>query len=133
MKKYFAIFKKTDDATEVEFPDLEGCVTFGKDYDEAYSNAVDALAGWMAYADPKFVVEPSTYEQLRSKKGLVVPIPLDQVLLSSYEEKKRFNVIFSKTILERLDAFRKKTGLKRSTVLERATEEFLAKRMKKAA
>jgi predicted RNase H-like HicB family nuclease len=133
MKKYFAIFKKTAEATEVEFPDLEGCVTFGKDYDEAYNNAVDALAGWMAYADSQFIVEPSTYEQLKSRKGLIVPIPLDTALLESYEEKKRFNVIFSKTILDRLDAFRKKTGLKRSTVLERAAEEFLSKHVKKAA
>ena len=54
MKRYFAIFKRTDEATEVEFPDLEGCVTFGKDYDEAYNHAVDALAGWMAYAEPQF-------------------------------------------------------------------------------
>ncbi len=131
MKKYFAIFKKTAEATEVEFPDLEGCVTFGKDYDEAYNNAVDALAGWMAYADSQFIVEPSTYEQLKNRKGLVVPIPLDNILLESYEEKKRFNVIFSKTILDKLDAFRKKTGLKRSTVLERATEEFLLKHVKK--
>jgi predicted RNase H-like HicB family nuclease len=133
VKKYFAIFKKSAEATEVEFPDLEGCVTFGKDYDEAYNNAVDVLAGWMAYADSKFVAEPSTYEQLKNKKGLVVPIPLDLTLLESYEEKKRFNVIFSKATLERVDAFRKKKGLKRSTILERAAEEFLARHTKKAA
>jgi predicted RNase H-like HicB family nuclease len=133
MKKYFALFKKTDEATEVEFPDLEGCVTFGKDYEEAYSNAVDALAGWMAYAEPKLIVEPSTYEQLKNKKGYIVPIPLDPALLESYEEKKRFNVIFSKNILEQLDAFRKKAGLKRSTVLEKAAEEFLERHMKRVA
>jgi predicted RNase H-like HicB family nuclease len=74
MKKYFATFKKTAEATEVEFPDLEGCVTFGKDYDEAYNNAVDALAGWMAYADPSFMPEPSTYEQLKNKKGIITQV-----------------------------------------------------------
>ena len=133
MKKYYAIFKKTSEATEVEFPDLEGCVTFGKDYDEAYNNAIDALAGWMAYAEPQFIVNPSTYEEIKPRKGMIVPIPLDSSLLESYEEKKRFNVIFSKGILERLDAFRKKTGLKRSTVLEKAAEEFLERHMRKLA
>lgn len=133
MKKYFAIFKKTDGGTEVEFPDLQGCVTFGKDYDEAYSNAVDVLAGWMAYAETKFIVEPSKYDDLKNRKGLIVPIPLDLSLLESYEEKKRFNVIFSKNTLERLDTFRRRSGLKRSTILERAAEEFLAKHTKKAA
>jgi predicted RNase H-like HicB family nuclease len=132
MKKYFAYFKKTPEAIEVVFPDLEGCVTFGKDYDEAYSNAVDALAGWMAYADPSFVQEPSGYEKLKNK-NMLVPIPLDLSLLESYEEKKRFNIIFSKSTLDQVDTFRKKAGLKRSTVLERAAEEFLAKHVKKAA
>lgn len=133
MKKYFATFKKTAEATEVEFPDLEGCVTFGKDFDEAYNNAVDVLAGWMAYAESTIVPEPSSYEQLKNKKGIVVPIPLDLTLLDSYEEKKRFNLIFSKSILDQVDAFRKKVGLKRSTVLEKAAEEFLARHAKRAA
>lgn len=133
MKRYFAIFKKTDEATEVLFPDLDGCVTFGKSYEEAYDNAVDALAAWMAYAEPQFIVEPSTYESIKYKKGsTLVPIPLDEKILESYEEKKRFNVIFSKSILERLDLFRKKAGMKRSTVIERAVEEFLQKHYKSA-
>jgi metal-responsive CopG/Arc/MetJ family transcriptional regulator len=54
-------------------------------------------------------------------------------LLESYEEKKRFNIIFSKSILDQVDAFRKKVGLKRSTVLEKAAEEFLARHAKRAA
>ncbi len=132
MKKYFAVFKKTKDATEVEFPDLEGCVTFGKDYEEAYDNAVDALAAWMAYAEHQFKAEPSSYEELKNKKGTVVPIPLDATLLEAYEEKKRFNVIFSKSILNKLDAFRKKVGMKRSTVLEKATEEFLERNLSRS-
>lgn len=132
MKKYFAVFKKTNQATEVEFPDLEGCVTFGKSYEEAYNNAVDALAGWMAHAEPEFIKSPSSYDELANRKGQIVPIPLDKTLIDSYEEKKRFNVIFSKKILEKLDGFRHEVGMKRSTVLEKAAEEFL-ERHKKAA
>jgi len=30
MKHYYAIFKKTNEAIEVEFPDLPDCLTFGK-------------------------------------------------------------------------------------------------------
>lgn len=132
MKKYFAIFKTTKEAIEVEFPDLQGCLTFGKNYEEAYSNAVDALAGWMAHTENNFKSEPSSYEELKAIKGSLVPIPLDEALISSYEEKKRFNVIFSKDILERLDSFRKKIGLKRSTLLEKAAEEFLNRNIKNA-
>ncbi len=50
MKLYYAIFTKSDNAVEVEFPDLPGCVTFGDTFEEAYSNAADVLAGWMANA-----------------------------------------------------------------------------------
>ena len=35
MKYYYAIFKQSKDAVEVEFPDLTDCVTFGRDWDEA--------------------------------------------------------------------------------------------------
>lgn len=47
MKYYYAIFIQTDEAIEVEFPDLPGCVTFGETWEEAYENAVDVLAGWL--------------------------------------------------------------------------------------
>ena len=44
MNYYYAIFKQTTEAIEVEFPDLEGCVTFGEDWEEALANAEDVLA-----------------------------------------------------------------------------------------
>ncbi len=62
MKSYYAIFRKTSEAIEVEFPDLQGCVTFGRSKDEAMENASDVLAGWLANAEPQFVKEPSSYD-----------------------------------------------------------------------
>jgi hypothetical protein len=49
MKHYYAIFKKTKEAIEVSFSDLQGCVTFGKDLEEALDNAEDTLAAWLAH------------------------------------------------------------------------------------
>lgn len=46
MKHYYALFKKTNEAVEVEFPDFKGCFTFGKDWEEALENAEDVLAAW---------------------------------------------------------------------------------------
>jgi len=54
--KYYAVFTKTDEAVEVDFPDLQGCLTFGDDFDEAYEMAVDALAGWLAHAEKQFII-----------------------------------------------------------------------------
>jgi len=54
MKFYYAIFRKTSEAIEVKFPDLQGCVTFGRTRDEAIENATDVLAGWLANAESQF-------------------------------------------------------------------------------
>jgi len=125
MKYYYALFKKTREAIEVEFPDLPGCVTFGSDLDEAFTNAVDVLAGWLGHAESKFIKEPSSYQELKSLKGTLVPIPVDEKILHSYQELKRFNVIFPVEVLNEVDSFRKELGLKRSTFLQKAAEEYL--------
>lgn len=129
MKFYYAIFKRTKEAVEVEFPDLPGCVTFGDNFDEAFENATDALAGWLANADQKFVSNPTTYDTLKKKypRADLIPIPVDEKIMESYEELKRFNVIFPAGLLQKVDRFRKQKGLKRSTLLKQATEEYLNK------
>lgn len=86
MKQYYALFKRTKEAIEVEFPDLKGCVTFGKDWDEAYENAIDALAAWLAHAESKFIISPSTHKALEYLKGELVPITIDEKIMESYEE-----------------------------------------------
>ena len=43
MKNYIAIFDFEDDGIHVTFPDLPGCVTFGKDEREAYLMAQEVL------------------------------------------------------------------------------------------
>ena len=129
MKYYYAIFKHNKDNVEVEFPDLTGCVTFGNDWDEALENATDVLAAWLANAEIQFVKEPSSYQELKKKykNANLMPIALDEKTLESYEELKRFNVIFPSRLLNKVDEFRRKTGLKRSTLLKIATEEYLDK------
>ena len=127
MKYYHAIFKHSKNAIEVEFPDLPGCVTFGNTWDEAIENATDVLAAWLANAEPEFVKEPSSYIKLstRFKTEKLMPIALDERILESYEELKRINIIFPARLLNKIDEYRKRTGLKRSTLLKIATEEYL--------
>ena len=48
MARYFAILDGKPGAFGVSFPDLPGCVAMGKDENEAYSNALDALANGSA-------------------------------------------------------------------------------------
>ena len=44
---YPAIFHKEDDAYWVEFPDLEGCQTYGGTLNETMASAQEALAGYL--------------------------------------------------------------------------------------
>lgn len=127
MKYYYAIFKQSKNAVEVEFPDLPGCVSFGDTWDEALENATDVLAGWLANAEPKFVNEPSSFAKLsaRFKKDKLMPIAVDERILESYEELQRINIIIPSRLLKKVDEFRKRTGLKRSTLLKIAAEEYL--------
>jgi len=125
MKYYYAIFKKTKNMIEVEFPDLNGCVTFGKNWEEALENAEDVLAAWLANAEPQFIKHPSKHHELEELDGELVPISINEETIASYQKLKRFNVIFPADMLRRIDSFRKKAGLKRSTFLQKAAEEYL--------
>lgn len=87
MKHYYALFKKTDEAIEVEFPDLQGCFTFGKDWEEALENAEDALAAWLVNAEPEFIKEPSKHHELeRLCSGELIPILADEKVMASYRK-----------------------------------------------
>jgi len=125
MKHYYALFNKTDEAVEVAFPDLKGCFTFGKDWEEALENAEDALAAWLVHAESEFIKEPSKHHELECLSGELVPIFVDETIMASYRKLKRFNVIFPADVLKQIDKFRKKKGLKRSTFLQKAAEEYL--------
>lgn len=125
MKHYYALFKKTPEAIEVKFPDLDGCLTFGKDWEEALENAEDAMAVWLAHAEDQFVREPSRHNELEHLEGELIPIPVNLQAIESYRKLKRFNVIFPTQTLKRMDIFRKKEGIKRSTFLQKAAEEYI--------
>lgn len=84
MKCYYAVFNETEDSIEVIFPDLEGCVTFGSDFDEAVIMAFDALNVWLENTEGQFINPPSTYKELvkRFQKEKIVPIPISGEELS---------------------------------------------------
>lgn len=126
MKKYYyALFTESENTVEVEFPDLPGCVTFGSNWDEAFINAIDVLAGWLAHAESQYIKAPSPHNAFKNLKGTLIPVPIVNEIFESYQELKRINVIFPANVLNKIDAFRKKHGLKRSTFLLKASENYL--------
>ena len=58
---YPAVFHKEDDAYWVEFPDLEGCHTYGNSITEVMESAQEALAGYLLtlFEQNKTLASPS--------------------------------------------------------------------------
>ncbi len=72
---YPATFTKTGDARVlVRFPDLKGCLTDGKDSDEAFREAVDCLDSYLCIAmQRKEPIPPPS----RPRRGArLIPVPL---------------------------------------------------------
>lgn len=67
MLKYIALFEQDKEADQVGvvFPDLPGCFSSGKDYDDAYRNAHEALS---LYAEGvKDMPQPRTLEEIQEQ------------------------------------------------------------------
>ena len=61
MIQYSAVIRydRKDKAFTVEFPDLPGCVTHGKNLEKAKSNAKEALSGYLATVDSRKMKFPT--------------------------------------------------------------------------
>ena len=64
---YLAVFHKDEDSYLVEFPDLKGYFTRGKDMEEAYNNAKEALG---LYLDKDGVL----YDRVINKPSKVMDV-----------------------------------------------------------
>lgn len=87
---YPAVFKPFSDNSGgfvVEFPDLPGCVTEGRNLEEAMEMGVDAASGWILgeLEDGERLPKPSEYaDVIVEEKGMVNMLLLD---MDSYSEK----------------------------------------------
>jgi predicted RNase H-like HicB family nuclease len=131
LKYYNAIFRKTSDAIEVEFPDLPGCVTFGQNWEEAIDNATDVLSGWLAHARPEFAGERSSYEQIKGKyqNEAVMPIAVDDQIINSYLSGRNIKVSLPAELSRELDRMSKTKGVKRANLIREAVAEYLTKKI----
>ena len=91
-----------------EIEELKGCSAFGDTPEEALSEIEIAMKLWIESA---------------KKHGKPIPKPNSQKI---NEPKKRFNVIFSESLLHDVDEYRGKHGMKRSELLAVAAEKFIS-------
>lgn len=129
---YPAIFYPYSDGSGgyvVEFPDLLGCVTGGKDLAEALEMAVDAASGWVLdeLEERNPVPRASKYQEVQPKDSGQV----NMILLNMDEYAERYGekaVRKNVTIPAWLNTFAEKQSINFSQVLQ---EALLVKATKK--
>lgn len=109
-----------DTAYSVIVPDLPGCFSAGDSFDEAITNATEAMTLWIEeeIKEGRSIPRPSTLESLKQSKDYEGPewvwgfASVDPAL---FEEKaERINITIPRRILARLDAQAKAAGETRS-------------------
>lgn len=121
---YPAIFYPYSDGSGgyvVEFPDLPGCVTGGRDLAEALEMAVDAASGWVLdeLEEGNPVPQASKYEEVKPKDNGQV----NMILLNMNEYAERYGekaVRKNVTIPAWLNTFAEKQRINFSQVLQEA-------------
>ena len=121
---YPAVFYPFSDGSGgyvVEFPDLPGCVTEGKNLEDAYENATDAASGWILdeLEEGNPVPMASAYDEVEKREGGQVNILLLDMdaYAEQYGEKAvRKNV----TIPAWLNSYAEKRKINFSQVLQEA-------------
>jgi predicted RNase H-like HicB family nuclease len=132
MTRFFALLDGHPGAFGIAFPDCAGCTAMGKDENEAYANAIEALSEWIqdARAESK-EPKPSSIEQLRrdpdvnaaiAEGGIFIAVPL--VVESGRPVKA--NISLDQGLLDAIDAEAQRVGLTRSAFLASAAREKIA-------
>ena len=124
LKVYPAIFHQEEDLSYwVEFPDLEGCHTCGKDLAETMELAEEALGLYIAsiQEDGMEVPEPSDIKEISAHDGFV------SFVASDAEKYRRKNKAVKKTlsIPQWLNEEAEKRHVNFSSVLQNALIEHL--------
>lgn len=121
---YPAVFSPFSDGSGgyvVQFPDLPGCVTEGKNLEEAMEMGIDAASGWILgeLEDGNVIPKPTEYKNVEvSDSALLNLIMLD---MNDYAEKYGEKAVRKNlTIPAWLNTFAEKKNLNFSKILQEA-------------
>lgn len=121
---YPAVFKPFSDQSGgyvVEFPDLPGCVTEGRDLEEAIEMGIDAASGWILgeLEDGEQIPNASSYSKITAENDCMVNMLLLDI--NAYEEKYGEKAVRKNlTIPAWLNTFAEKNNINFSQILQDA-------------
>ena len=121
---YPAVFRPFSDGSGgfvVEFPDLPGCVTEGRNLEEAIEMGIDAASGWILgeLEDGEQIPVASEYKDIVAAENEIVNLLL--LDMDSYEEKYGEKAVRKNlTIPAWLNTFAEKNNINFSKLLQEA-------------
>ena len=128
LEHYVALIHKDADSDYgVSFPDFPGCVTAGRDLDEARALAVEALELHIEgrTEDGVPLPEPSSLEaimaELENRDGVAILVSTRRPVAKAM----RINITMQEDILREVDAYAEAHGLTRSGFLAQAATAAL--------
>jgi len=96
MKKmiYPAIFYKEDESYWVEFPDLEGCQSFGATLEEIHENAKEALAAYLVtlLEQKRTLATPTDIYEIKPPENAFVSLVDADLIKKSQAVKKTLTI-----------------------------------------
>lgn len=119
---YPAVFQPFTDQSGgyvVEFPDLPGCVTEGKDMEQAIEMGIDAASGWILgeLEDGEHIPPASDYSEIAVENGCMINMLLLDI--DAYEEKYGEKAVRKNlTIPAWLNTFAEKNNINFSKLLQ---------------
>ncbi len=136
MKRYVAlVHHEAGSAYGVSFPDFPGCVSAGDTFDEAISNAVEAL--WahvdLMHEDGDVIPEPRDLQDIRAAKqdwvdfdnAVVTLVPLMQPA----GKPMRLNISLDEELVKTIDLAAANRGMTRSGFLADAARRVIQERL----
>jgi predicted RNase H-like HicB family nuclease len=127
MTRYIGLIDGTPPVVGVVIPDLPGCTSGGKTYDEACRNSIEAVRLWAedALAKNESLPAPSTMDSLKDDPEIVAQLNEGAVfalipLVLDSGRPARANLSFDAGLLEAIDEAAAERGLTRSAFLASA-------------
>ena len=126
IRTYPAIFTRDEASISVEFPDLRGCVTFGKTEEEAVARAKEALEGFLYYSeqDNDPIPSPTPFDQVHLQPGQVISLITTRMDIVREEDANR-SVTKSVTVPAYLNRLAVEANLNFSGILQEGLKERL--------
>jgi len=128
MRQYVGlIHKEAESDYSVSFPDFPGCITAGRDLDEARAMAEEALAFHVQglSEDGEAIPEPSPLEFVMADSLNRAGVAILVAVRSPAPKIMRVNITLPEDILTAIDRYAERHGLSRSGFITKAAKDAM--------